>query len=351
MRKIKLLGLSLAFMIGMPLSSKADGIVITRNTCNWNTTGWDHVAKARTFRLGFWGTNKNGGCGSGNYYADRDNGCAFQWAQNFHGAHFEGGSVYRQKSICARGNKSSDLYNNLYNTFSYQEDDYYERGEYSTARVVFNSSNVVMDSINIQLEAKGQDLFSSFEIMMWLPDENDTVASIDKAFLHGKIVLMNGEVKGTGVFKDTPLRVKKDADGIYSVTVTNFKAVGVLPEGITNENSVIEVMTSSDGGIDEELAISEIISNDDISVNVFPNPSADLVNISLMTNDDNHTYSVSLYDLNGKLIKTLEEDISSVELSTYQFSLAEAVENKGQYFILIKSINNERSALKKILYQ
>lgn len=351
MRKIKLLGILLTFMVGMPLSSKADGIVITRNTCNWNTTGWSHVAKARTFKLGFWGTDKKGGCGTGYYYASRDNGCAFQWARNNYGSHAEGGSVYKNKRICARGNKSSDLYNNLYNASSYTEDNYYERGEYSTARIVFNSSNVVMDSINIQLEAKGKDLFSSFEIMMWLPEENDTVASLDKAFLHGKIVLMNGKVQGTGIFKDTPLRVNKDAEGIYSVTISNFKAIGVLPEGITNENNVIEVMTSSDAGIDEQSAISNALTNDDISVSAFPNPTSDLVNISLNNITEAETFSVTIFDLNGKAIKTLEENISAIKLKSYQFSLSEAVENKGQYFILIKSLNNERSLLKKILYQ
>lgn len=351
MKKIKLLALSLAFMVGIPLSSKADGIVITRNDCNWTTTGWSHVAKARTFKFGLPGTTKDGGCGTGYYYASRDNGCAFQWARNNYGSHAEGGSVYRQQSICARGNKKSDLYNNIFNTSNFIEDDYYERGEYSTARIVFNSSNVVMDSINIQMEARGKNLFSSFEIMMWLPEENDTVASLEKAFLHGKIVLMNGKVQGTGVFKDTPLRVSKDAEGIYSVTVSNFKAIGVLPEGITTENSVIEVMTSSDAGIDEQSAISDALTNDDISVSAFPNPTSDLVNISLNNFTEDETFSVTIYDLNGKVITTLEEGISAIKLKSYQFSLSEAVENKGQYFILIKSLNNERSVLKKILYQ
>lgn len=351
MRKIKLLGILLTFMVGMPLSSKADGIVITRNTCNWNTTGWSHVAKARTFKLGVWGTNKKGGCPIGSYYAERDNGCAFQWAQNHYGSHSEGGSVYKNKAICARGNKNSDLYYNLYNPSTHMDDSYYERGEYSTAKVVFNSSSVVMDSINIQLETKGQDLFSSFEIMMWLPEENDTVASLDKAFLHGKIVLMNGKVQSTGVFKDTPLRVSKDAEGIYSVTISNFKAIGVLPEGITNENSVIEVMTSSEAGIDEQSAISDALTNDDISVSAFPNPTSDLVNISLNNINEDETFSVTIYDLNGKVITTLEEGISAIKLKSYKFSLSETVENKGQYFILIKSLNNERSVLKKILYQ
>jgi len=351
MKLLSNLGLLLVFMIGLPLSSKADGIVITRNTCSWNTTGWSHVAKARTYKLGIWGTTKNGGCGSGNYYAERDNGCAFQWAQNFYGAHAEGGSVYKNKSICARGNKNSDLYYDLYNSSTSVDDSYYERGEYSTARVVFNSTSVVMDSINIQLNAKGKDLFSSFEIMMWLPKENDTIASLDKAFLHGKIVLMNGKVQGTGVFKDIPLRVNKDSEGIYSVTVSNFKAIGILPEGITNKNSVIEVMTSSDAGIDEQPAINNALTNDDISVSAFPNPTSDLVNISLYNDSNNETYSITIYDTNGKLIKILEEGITARELESYQFSLSEAVENKGQYFILIKSLSSNKSTLKKIIYQ
>lgn len=351
MKKLSNIGLILVFLIGMPFSSKADGIVITRNSCNWSTTGWMYVAKARTFKLGVWGTNKNGGCASDNYTASRDNGCAYQWAQNFHGAHAEGGSVYKNKNICARGNKSSDLYNSFYNLFDYEDDSYYERGEYSTARVVFNSTSVVMDSINIRLEAKGEDLFSSFEIMMWLPNENDTVATLEKAFLHGKIVLMNGEVKGLGIFKDLPLRAVKNSDGVYTVTVANFKAVGILPEGITNENSVIEVMTKSDGGIDEESAINKLLSYDDISVSIFPNPTSDLLNIKLNDHTENETYSIAIYDFNGELVKTLEQSISSNALESYQFKLSDCVEQKGQYFILIKSLNSVKTSLSRILYQ
>jgi len=351
MKLLSNLGLLLVFMVGLPLSSKADGIVKTRNSCNWNFTGWKYVAKARTFKLGVWGTTEKGGCASGNYLAERDNGCAYQWAQNFYGAHAEGGSVYKNKSICARGNKNSDLYYDLNNSSASIDDSYYERGEYSTARVVFNSSSVVMDSINIHLEAKGKDLFSSFEIMMWLPEENDTVANLDKAFLHGKIVLMNGKVHGTDVFKDTPLRVSKDAEGIYSVTINNFKAIGVLPEGITNENSVIEVMTSSDAGIDEQSVINNSLTIDDISVTVFPNPTSDLVKITLNNISADETFSVTIYDLTGKVITILEDDISAIKLNSYQFSLSETVENKGQYFILIKSLNNNKNALKKIIYQ
>ena len=110
-------------------------------------------------------------------------------------------------------------------------------------------------------------------------------------------------------------------------------------------------MTSSDAGNDEQTAISNALTNDDISVSAFPNPSSDLVNISLKNISKEETFFVTIFYLKGKLIKTLEENISAMELLSYQFSLTEAVENKGQYFILVKSINSNRSALKKILHQ
>lgn len=186
---------------------------------------------------------------------------------------------------------------------------------------------------------------------MWLPNKNDTVASLDKAFLHGKIVLMNGEVKGTGIFKDFPFRVRKNAEGIYTVTVSNFKAIGVLPEGITNENNTIEVMTSSDAGIDKQAAIHTFMDNAELSVSSYPNPTSDLVNISLNNSSDNETYSIALYDINGNFIKTIEESVSAMKLTAYQFSFSKTVKNKGQYFILIKSLNDNKSALTKLLYQ
>ena len=224
------------FML-LPLASKADGIVTTRNTCDWNFTGWRYIAKARTSKLGVFATNQDGGCQIGNYYTYRDNGCARQWARNNFGAHSEDGSVYKNKAICARGNSNSDLYFNLQEKLNKDDEQYFEASKYSTARVKFNSQSVIMDSINIKLQAKGKDLFTSFEIMMWLPDKYDTIASLDKAFLHGKIILKDGKVQGIGIFKDIPLVVQKENDGSYIVTITDFKAVGILPDGKTNENS------------------------------------------------------------------------------------------------------------------
>lgn len=255
------------------------------------------------------------------------------------------------QSFCARGNTSSELYYDYFSNIT-NNYNYFEHGEYSTSRVQFKSHEVIMDSINIELQAKGKDMFSSFEIMMWLPqNKNDTVESVEKSFLHGKITLMNGEVVGTGVFKDLSLRVRKSNEGIYTVVVQNFKAIGELPEGITNENSTIEVVTMSDGGIDEENAISNALNDSSLTADVFPNPTSDILNISLSSIDPSENYSIILYDLKGKTISTIESNISSKNLSNYQINLSEKIEIKGMYYILIKSNNGKQNILQKIVYQ
>ena len=209
-----------------------------------------------------------------------------------------------------------------------------------------------MDEINIELKAKGENLFSSFELFMWIPkNENDINHSAEKSFLHGKITLMNGEIISSGIFQNLPLRVSKNRDGVYSVVVSDYKAIGVLPDGVTNENSVIEVVTISDGGIDEKLAIETAINNNSLAINIFPNPTSERINISVKNGNTQETYSVTLYDLNGKMITTIENNISAENLSNRQINLSEVIEEAGVYYILIKSITGEQSNLQKIIYQ
>lgn len=342
--------ISVVFLVmNIPFMSLADGNNRTRNNCNW--TGWKYKARARVNKFGVPKRDVDKGCPGAYYYAYVDNGCAWQNAENWYGTHAENGSVYANTSICARGNSSSDLYYNYFLDNS-EDNSFFEHGRYSTARVQFQHKNVIMDSINIKLQAKGENLYSSFEIMMWLPqDKNDTIQSVEKSFLYGKIKLMNGEVKGEGVFEDIPLTVRKNAEGIYSVTINNFRANGKLPEGITNENSTIEVYTSSDGGIDEKSAIENALGNDALEVKTYPNPTHEFVSVSINDIKSDQRYSLTLYDRNGKVISILEENVSAQKLNDYKINLNEQTNNKGIYFLFIQSIDGEQKQLSKIVYQ
>lgn len=339
----------LILSMNFPFMSLADGNCRTRNDCN--LTGWKYKARARVNKFGLPSRDVDKGCPGGYYFAYVDNGCAWQNAENSYGTHAENGSVYKNTSICARGNSSSELY---YDYFldNRKDNSFFEHGKYSTSRVQFQNKKVTLDSINIQLQAKGEDLYSSFEVMMWLPqDEHDTIQSVEKSFLYGKIQLMNGKVKGEGIFEDVPLSVRKDAEGIYTVTLNNFKAIGKLPEGITNQNSTIEVYTSSDGGIDEKSAIEHALDNNSFEVKTYPNPTREIVNISLDETKSHERYSLTLYDRNGKVISIIENNISAKNLNNYQINLKEKTNNKGIYFLFIQSIDGKQKRLSKIVYQ
>ena len=75
----------------------------------------------------------------------------------------------------------------------------------------------------------------------------------------------------------------------------------------------------------------------------FPNPTSDLLNISLNDNGSNENYSETLYDLNGKTISVIENSISSQKRLDYKINLIEIIETKGIYYILIKSINGKQT--------
>jgi hypothetical protein len=329
--------------------SYSHGECKTRNSCNWNFSGWQYWAKARVTKWGIGSTETVGGCASGEYLAKTSNDCAWQEALNQYGSHSEAGAVFSNYSICARGNTNNHLFYNLNENKLINENSYYEKGEYTTGKIAFNQNDVVMDSINISLQAKGTNLFSSFEIAMWLPNnEMDDIQTVENRFLYGKITLMNGLVTTEGIFDRINFKISKTLEGIYEVKIENFKAQGFLPTGKTNDNTLIEVITSSDAGIDEKASLNDAVINTNGSLIIYPNPSLDYVQISLNSMIENEAFTISIYNQEGKLISLLEENIESKMINEYRINLKEILTSTGTYFVLLKSKNN--TFLQKIEY-
>jgi hypothetical protein len=89
------------------------------------------------------------------------------------------------------------------------------------------------------------------------------------------------------------------------------------------------------------VSVSEL-SSDDIKIKVYPNPTEDLINISLK-NDNKETIILELSDLNGKVLmqQKMKDDIvdNQFDLSSYPV---------GIYLLKISTISGKRSSNFKI---
>jgi hypothetical protein len=103
-------------------------------------------------------------------------------------------------------------------------------------------------------------------------------------------------------------------------------------------NNYLISMYSSSGSINKNL---EGTSNNDFLINIWPNPTSDLINISSNSNIQFENWKIQLYNSEGQLCfeKKLSSENSSLDLHDYP---------KGLYYIQI-FIGNEFISTKKII--
>lgn len=354
MKMLQFIGLLVGSLF-LTQNAFSHGKCTNRNNCNWTiNTEWQYKAYARCSKFGIPSTSADKDCpyttGDGYAHAYKDNGCAWQSATNSYGSWSFGGSVYKKKRICARGFTNSDLYYDIVANMADGIEDY-ETSKIQTSTTIFSENAVTIQSMSGFLEAKGEDLFSSFEIKMWLPNsENDTKITAEKTFFEGKVELLNGRVTVTGDFPKEAFSIKELPNGIYTVTFNNVTIEANLPKHIDGTTDLIEVVGISDGGVHEAKVLSNTIQETaaDLSFQVSPNPTSDLLTISTdLTTTDN--FDIKVYDIQGKELATVANGVNAIELHNYAINLKELALNNGTYFLLIQS--EEKSYLKKIVYQ
>lgn len=336
-------------------SASAHGSCNNRNSCNWTiNTEWQYKALARCSKFGVPSSVTDKDCpyttGDGYAYAYKDNGCAWQSSTNNYGSWSFNGSVYRQTRICARGRTSSDLYYDIATNMNEGIEDY-ESSKIQTSTTIFSEKDITINSMSGFLEAKGEDLFSSFEIKMWLPNsEEDTEITSEKTFYEGKVELLNGKVTVTGDFPKEAFSVVEYENGIYSVVFDGVSIKAILPQGINGKTDLIEVVGTSDGGVREAQVLSKNIkeTKEDLSFSVSPNPTSDILTISADVTTTNN-FAIRIYDIQGKEIATVSTNVNATELNNYSIDLKSLSLNNGTYFVLIQS--EDASYLKKVVYQ
>lgn len=349
MKKKVFLSTMIFSMMFVSFETMAHGICRTRQSCNG--LGWTRKAHAAVWMLGVPKTRSHKRCkwdnvspgnasGNDDVVASVSNACAYQMTiNNWQQGCLKLGSVYRWKRICARGKEYSSLFQNVYIKDEDMENtlgEGYEKSETGSKSIYFNGDHIRIDSINGFMETKGKSMFSSYEIRIWLPtSEMDTLETEAKTLIYGKLKLINGKLVKEGFFKDHVIRVSTNRDGAYRVDLKNIMLNFKLPEGITSD--MVEVMSVSDGGTDEEDAFENKVQTDKVNFKIFPNPVSDVLN--LYSQDiKSGTYKLNVYDVSGKSIKVSLNEIEMNRFESTSISLNELGDLKpGIYYVLIEN--------------
>ena len=336
--------------------SFADGETITRSNCN--VYGWKYKARSRVTVSGVPTTDKETKCDIAGFYPDTwtGNTCAHQWAINQWGNESQGGAVTRWYWICARGNSNSDLYYNLVENKIKKDPTGYEQSSVTCAETIFENDKVVKKGINASFTVLGKDLFSSLEIVMWLPNVNldydDSIPTTNNTFWQGKIELLNGEVNLSGKFPKDSYKLTQymTEEGLeYKVEIIDLNIEGYYPQGISNSD-LIEVVMRTDAGIHEDKAINDALTlsenKNELNINIYPNPTSDFININLDSDilKMDELLDVTIYDLNGKTL--FSTSFLSSE-KTFKLNLSKLNLDNGVYFVMVKS--NNLSYLEKLV--
>ena len=321
--------------------------------------GWRYKAKARVNRgVGIVSQSQRGCNAAFPYFASVSNVCAWQTAQNLGGWGTFSGAVTDTPWLCGRGFPNSDLFYDLNFKNEKNELDFHEEVSLKHDPIQFSRNNITIPAIDGYMSANGRDVFNSLEIIVWKPVHDlinnieDTVANESEYLWQGKIELINGKAIVTGNFpEDSYKLVRDDLNGGFKIVFNKVSIIADLPEGMNGQEDEIVVSIISDGGAKEQSVLSrlesETINDIKITFDIYPNPSADIININFHPKTVG-TGSVVLYNSLGQREFVIYEGEFTKE-NKFSFSLANNNMQTGVYFILIQT--NGEQFIKQVTYQ
>ena len=352
-----LFAFSLFFII--PHEGYSHGSCKNRNNCSGTiNTPYKYRASARVVSFGLpkWQISKDcpqsaGGIGNGVAFASVSNSCANQSARNQSGKWELKGRVTKHKRFCSRGQIYPDLYYDLGQYMEEDESDY-EDSDIYTSNTIFSQHSVRIDSISGFMRQKGNNMHTSFEVIMWLPeDDHDTTITPQKTFFNGKVELSNGELIAYGDFESIDFTLSVNGEGESIVVFDNFSIEAFLPDGIDGTSDLIEVVGISDGHEDEEADIDDFLNSESeiFEVTINPNPTNNLITIEVGSLDNTtRIFDIHLYDKHmNKIPQNFQ--LNEAHGSTIDIQLSNYTIPHGFVFILI--VSEDCQVLKKIIYQ
>ncbi len=327
----------------------ADGECKNRNNCN--VVGWNYQAKARTYKvLHLWASTTDNTCG-GTAWANRDNGCAWQQSINNEGFWIFNGEVYKNPNSCGRGNEQSDLYSSLLlkSKLDDSKSDSYEKSDITVSKTIFNEKSIKIEQIKGNFNLKGNELFSSFELVMWLPAKaEDSVWNDKNTFFKAKVIFHNGELMITGDFPRESFNITKNNKEGNTTCDFDFSIEVNLPNGINGKSDLIEVVGISDAGQYEKEVIDDYLNNlDNQNYILSPNPASTFLKIE--SKEEINFNNCEIFNLSGLKMSLPKENVEKIDNHNIRVNLNQVIKESGTYYILFET--NGRLILKKFIFE
>jgi len=143
---------------------------------------------------------------------------------------------------------------------------------------------------------------------------------------------------------DLAVRVKAVAEGKSTITanflISNHNTKTILSDENGNNNS-----SYLSYRVAKKFDLINQVPNGDLKMSVYPNPAKDVssVNIKLVQGRMSGKYSISLYDIAGKLLQSKEMEVGFVNNINYNFGNIVA----GKYLIKVASADSKKSTILK----
>lgn len=355
---MKNLGILILALFCITTKVSADGIIKKRNRCFAWLYKHNTISKVWTPS----GTTKNEDKDCFNAQAYASNECAWVFTYSNNNTSGIRGGIWGTPKTCGRGplgikNLKFDYYNQ--DNVNNQDSTYLEESkiEYITH---FDSINrkITIDSLNGFLKTTDNSALSSFELTIWLPNDDivneipDTIITPNKIIWSGKIIIENGQVTVNGNFSLSDLLITSTNDSTH-VALNNINLTINLPPNISIND--VEIYSNSHGFIDKDsISINQILEKSNLelsrknaNIELYPNPT----NNKLIINNlglESKIIEFSVYNLNGQLLID-KIGFENYNGNNYEIDLTNEFLPFGVYYLLIKDEKNNKY-VKKFIY-
>lgn len=221
----------------------------------------------------------------------------------------------------------------------------WEEGLLTISDMTFDLSSSVND-----------ELINTFEFTFWVPNHTDEVEDTeidaDEILYSTTVELYKGKLSVEGdIFTEKDFSVTVN-NGIATVQYIGRSIELEIPEEYKDVDKALSFV--GDITINEEVEFEKAIDSEnnallksELALEIFPNPTVETLNVAFRTNDEENP-SISIYSIDGKLMKTFSKDIV-VKNSVAQMILNVNDYHPGTYFILLQV--GEEKIIEKFIKQ
>lgn len=333
--------LSLLFIHFIALSLVLAGGTAKTKQSNSCSPDYKYKAHARATCVGLSTIQDNWNCFGAFSTASRTMSgsvAAWQTTDNSASGVFFNGQVLRP-TWCSRGENISDFLINHNELLA--ESEGLEEAAVKVGAISFDNETqtIKIPNINGYIKDSFTDFKSHFKIIIWKTDgDDDTEITPDKIKWEASAEYLNGTLSLEN-FGANEVTLSQNGEE-YVMTFDNFSKTLTFNEDIRDFEVHIECegnpeTTTLMGRLAAETSALE--SNKDVTISVFPNPATEYLTVKFNTkngNNEDNNYTLSLYDVTGKIYKQ-EHNAISGDNSNYTIDIS-TIPN-GTYYLAITS--------------